>query len=97
MAQMKLLDEKGGGLRRRRRLGIRRGLLRKENREEGSENRAKGEALGDKAENFGLRRDFMAWKGFKGFATGNKDFAFYAMLFELEGNLHSPGNHTHTA
>lgn len=97
MVQQKLLDEQGDGLRRRRRLGIRRGLLRKENREEGSENRAKGEALGDKAENFGLRRDFMAWKGFKGFATGNKDFAFYAMLFELEGNLHSPGNQTHTA
>ena len=45
MVQQKLLDEQGDGLRRRRRLGIRRGLLRKENREEGSENRAKGEAL----------------------------------------------------
>lgn len=44
---------------------------------EGSENRGKGEALEDKAENFGLRRDFMVWRGLR----------VLALPTQLEGNL----------
>lgn len=62
--QTKLVDEKGVGLRRRR-LGIRDGLLLRKGTvvdSWGRENRAKEEnlgRLGDKDENFGFRMDFI--------------------------------------
>lgn len=57
---------------------------------EGSENRGKGEALEDKAENFGLRRDFMALWGLRVLVTKNKDLGIYAVWAggKPRGNTH---------